>query len=412
MFLKQIESSQRSSTILTEGKFIAIKGTSLGDIDYICGWCKRITLVESVQEGQIWDIDFLCPECGNVSRSPELPSGIPLPAGTVTLLKGDFKVQVTVTIPEEIVMAGTLAVERRRSESGWGSNPKNHSETPSVMSAKVLESLLIKTKQLFGQAYQDIFNPIESRKNQGGPVYKGGRITELIVSIERSIASFSDIQPRISVSDVIELNILAGLLERWQRDPAFERTINMFKSPSAYYHNFVLLLAVSHLTDLGNGIGLYGESTTPIADFWIQVSATRKMNVEVKAPLILSKVNSPLSKAMAQKAFDKAWKHTVSGNDAQLNPNEPGLLLIGGVALSPADLDQLEIIAKKRFLRNQHLHSHLAGVILLSYNLASENSLLWHLKPPSNAPKSMTGAIMIKIVQNPSYDGSIQISAD
>ncbi|MGP8073453.1 MAG: hypothetical protein ACLP74_00305, partial [Thermoplasmata archaeon] len=377
-------------------------------LTYVCGHCRRSTLAENVAEGQLWGIDFKCSVCGGFSRTPTLPPGSPLPRGTVCLLKGDFYLKVTVDLPIQAVMAGESEVEGRRKNSGWG-KALDSSQESQTLDAKAVGQKLSRLKEILGERYDE--QVARSRRFDGAHFESMPRLQQ-VISRNLESASAHEGSGSIYVYEFIELVVLVELLERWRADPTFPRILADLLTEDGYRHSLSTLLAVSQLTDLGNGVGLYGElgARVKVPDFWIQVSAHNRLNVEVKAPALLVAPDPALSREDAETALEGARKDSIKGGRPQLPRDTPGILLLGGVYLSASDLDTLESVCVVSMNQKGPNYSHIAGVMLLSFN-PFLNGLPIGRGTAAPTLWQLTGGAQIRWIKNGSYTGEVTIVA-
>jgi len=410
IFLSSIDVSNRVSTIWTVGEFPPVSGHVGDGTTYICGQCRSFPLALNVGDGQLWDIDFRCPSCHKFSRSPTLPAGAPLPRGTVGLRKGDFHINASLDLPPSSVIASITAIEARRLVAGWGKTPDIEPLPTRILDAALVSGYLDRLRVLLMSRFDEQLHMIEKLAKRRGSASELPRIARLIANCSTSATSLGSGQGAIFLEDVVELSALVELMERWRRDPGAVRVFDGLVLPEQYHHSLVLLVAISNLTDLGNGVGLYGTRPPgiPVPDFWIQAGANRRLDVEVKAPEELQSRNRPLSREDGKNAFEKGRRKALKGKKAQLQHGEPGVLLLGGAGLTSTDLMTLEEVVTAQMASHGKRYPHIAAVMLLSFNLIAEGKVLGSGEP-LNLDKALSGGVQIRYVPNPSYGGSIQI---
>ena len=209
---------------------------------------------------------------------------------------------------------------------------------------------------------------------------------------------------------LVELDSVNSLMRRWATNPAFPRIRSGLLQPEQYRHSLVLLVAVSNLSNLGNGVGLYGEGPEgeSVPDFWIQVGAQSRLDVEVKAPEELDGSQGPLSSSRAHSALEKGRKKALKGRHRQLKGGTPCILLLGGASLDASSMSTLEKVVTEKLAGLGQRYTHLAAVMLLSFNLLTEGPVV--NRGDSVRPgQPVAGGAQIRYVVNPSYAGTIEI---
>jgi hypothetical protein len=407
---RPIAMEERSSTLWPDGPFLPLRGSDPSGKTFVCGHCKKFVLATDVGNGQLWDVDFRCHACGGFSRSPSLPEGQPLPKGTVALLHGDFRTSVTVEMPGKIVTAGVAAVEARSRISGWGGAASRTEAPPTVLDLEHASDYLARLKVVLGPLYSEQLELGRRLNRAKRPTHGTSRLAYLIERAEESVAALRTGTGFAYFDAFVEVIAVLELLERWGRDPAFPRVLRGFAEPHEYHHSLVLLIAVSQLTDLGNGVGLYGvhRRGEKVADFWVQVSAEDRLNGEVKAPEELSRPEGPLTRTEAKSALEKGRKKSLKGRSPQLPPPNPCVLLVGGSSLTEEDISLLAEVTRERLGSSGGRYSHLAGIVLLSFSLFRRETMADGDRAAPAVPSFVAGA-KVRWIRNPEYAGELQI---
>ena len=111
-------SSEEDSILTISCNEPSIRGLSAGGNDYYCGKCKQQIILESILEGQIWDLYFRCPTCGILVASQRSTAGWVCPKGSIFIPKGEFSFNGPLDIPSNIVIFGERAKNRYNLETG------------------------------------------------------------------------------------------------------------------------------------------------------------------------------------------------------------------------------------------------------------------------------------------------------
>lgn len=392
-----------------------LRGSTDRGNDLICASCGEMTLAENIAEGEIWDIGFQCYRCGGFSAGPQLPPGAGLSRPLVTFPPGIYLITDTVQNREWVVSAGTTAVERRARETGSPMFGVAQAGPRVILDGTGLASIIHRINALLPQVLERI-GPRDARLvAAGAPPQRRHRLMVLLQRAAEAVAGFTTDAAKIDIGAVMELRLMADLLERWQNDPAWQTIVHSLMNPSDYPHAIVTLAAVSLLSDLGNGVALHTQTGTRASDLRIRVGPLEQVAVEVKAPLALQWIEADLTHDAAMAVVLAALKSAGTGQGMQLGPDYPGLLVIGGFYLRETDLDQLEIAAQRLLSKHRARRQHLAGVALVSIGLditlqetaMSERDGLMM----TGGEPTATQTLAVRIAMNPSYNGPVRLAS-
>jgi len=128
----------------------------------------------------------------------------------------------------------------------------------------------------------------------------------------------------------------------------------------------------------------------------------------VKAPQALHNRTVELTPAEANEIVSKAIKNARTGKRGQLARKQPGLLVIGGFALSNAEIALLDKAAAKYLEKatKRGKHSHIIAVSVMSMGTVVEATLPWHQGPEI----PVSGTLSVRVAQNLGYSGDIKLS--
>jgi hypothetical protein len=109
-----------------------------------------------------------------------------------------------------------------------------------------------------------------------------------------------------------------------------------------------------------------------------------------------------------------ALKSAGTSGGAQLGPEQPGLLLIGGFQLSVADLDVLQAAADGLLQQNRSSRRHLIGVAFISIGIATTishrpSSVLGPTGVLIRQEQTFQNMVPLRLAMNPHYDGAMQL---
>jgi hypothetical protein len=409
--LQPINPEERGSTLCPVGSLLALRGSDPTGTTFVCGHCTKFTLAKDIGPLQIWELDFRCPHCGGFSRSPLLPKGTPLPGGTtISIARGDYRCETTIELAINVVIAGASAIESRAALSGWGRPTPPGGAPPKVLDYELASGYLRRLEGLLGSSYKRQVKLAERYSRKGFSTPRKSRLAELISHGMQTATALKNGEGKV-LWDFGELITVTETLERWRSDPAFPRLVNGLLTRHEYLHSLTILIAISQLTDLGNGVGLYQgrEEGQSVPDFWIQTTAINRLDVEVKTAEELRFPSSPLTRAAAQVALEKARKESLKGRRPQLAAPTPSILLLGGMSLTEADMDTLESVCRDCLSSTGSNYSHLAGILLFSFQLLVEPA-----PDPSGKGSfigtNIAGGAKIRLVKNPQYGGVININ--
>jgi len=409
--LESVASPEGRPVLVQESPAPVLRGSEPDGFDYACGVCRDVTIVENTVDGQVWDLAFHCFSCGGLSASPRLPPGMPLARPYVALTLGEYHISATVRCLRGVVIAGIEAVNRRARETGESSDVSTPRPPLSIGDAEALDALVTRAQVLLGDLFGDLAATYQRGRSARTPPRHRHRLMELIEGVRRSADSLRGEHPAVDVVSVTELNMALDLLERWRNDPAWAGIVRSLRNPTNFPHAAIKLAAASHLTDLGNGVGLAAEQTpgrrTP--DLWIAVGARERMAIEVKAPLALQRRLEPVREHDVQEVVRKALKNAGTGPRGQLSARHPGLLLIGGFHLREADIELLKEEARALLSKTGDKRRHIAGVMVLSVGVLVENAILGPDAIVSSRETRLHGIITVRIAMNPRYKGALVI---
>lgn len=303
----------------------AIEGSAAGGAgeDLVCPGCGE-SLAVGIDEGELYDIAFVCPKCGTLSRGPTLPAGVSLPWGkTVVIDPGQYRISETLRFGGGAVVAGKSAVERRLRETG---SPVAVAEGREL-TADLLDDMVDDVKALLGSDYAAVRASYERGKNSRTPPREPHRLMELVDRAEETAASIRAGAPKLDAVATVELDAALGAVKRWRSDPAWPGIVKPLSGEGHQYrHAVIALAAASFLADAGNAVELAREpGDRRMADIRVRYGADLYGRVEVKAPGPLARPAKPIKSEAAFKIVDKAVSSAMVGSFTNAKGHSNGL---------------------------------------------------------------------------------------
>ncbi len=380
-----------------------LRGYSQHGCDYICGRCRQMVLVEQACEGEILDVIIKCFSCGGLSASPRRPCGIPLPGQRIVPLPGEHSMRVTI---ENYI--GAVIVGKRSNDDWIKESGINHGEdTKSCSDSLDLKAMVEEARTLLPGIFDELLERERRGQKSRTPPKNRHRLMALATEILQCAESFGNSNPRINSTAVGEFNMAVDLFKRWKNDPIWPQLLSSLRNPTDYPHAIIALVVASHLNDIGNGAGFIATSQQGKrnADIRIVVSALKSAALEVKAPLLLQKQNRHLDFNLAGKIVRKAIREADTRKGGQLDPQTPGILLIGGFHLSDEEMAHLEK-ASRELLENDVPHRrHVSAIVVLTIRVIVEGTD----RGQTTINTTIKPVISYGVAVNPHYDGSISL---
>jgi hypothetical protein len=366
-----------------------------------------MVIVAGAADDQIWDLAFECFECKGVSASPRLPTGMVLPKPSVLYGKRRYLLMDTVVM-RQVANASEEAHERSRRETGAQESTFGYQGDPTQreISPVRLQAYVEELRSLLGDKYDKLYSSARrARKSHTPPKNRHG-LMAIVESLETSIESFNTPSPMVDPRVVTEVDALLTILKRWKHHPYWTRMVSALDAE--YQHTIITLAAASFLVDAGNGVTFLETASGRTPDLLLVIAPQQRAALEIKAPQALHNRTVELTSAAANTIISSAVKKAKTGKKGQLARKQPGILVIGGFALSEAELDLLNKAATE-YLKNatkKGLHSHIIAVSVMSMGTMPEATL----KGPQSPEISISGTLSVRVAKNPGYSGDINLS--
>jgi hypothetical protein len=399
----QQAAAETAATLLPDHPGPVLRGEAEDGIDYVCGKCGA-TIAERVIANQFFEFGVVCGHCSTLVSFDDLPAGRPLPSRTTVVLNdGKYRLSATINTGNDIVVAGEDAVRRRLHEVGPAGDPRSTGST--TLDEDFLREMVAEARQLLGDRYERLAASHLRGKQSPTPPKDPHRLLELIDAASAAADSFAGSDPAIDPVATAELQTALASFERWSNDPCWPSIVASLSNPSDYLHSVVLLVAASYLTDAGNGVELVrAPGTKRAADMRIHVTAQTAVNTEVKTPRALIRPEAPLTLDGARKIVQDQMSSAKSSAGGQLDPSDPGLLIIGGFGLREGDQTVLRLAARDELRRRGSSRGHVLGIALVSLGAVLESA-----PATAGGAVSLTGTAHTEIVLNQRYEGTIAV---
>jgi hypothetical protein len=347
----------------------ALRGTSGND--YICGHCGEGVMARQVPEDSFFGLALRCHACGEYSQAPTLPAGRVTGAKhRIAMAPGSYEEDqdgfFPIDVPPGVCFVSYEVNGRLRLESP-AAKLAARSWPGEDVNAEYVWALIKRAVVLLGDRHRVI--EASHRRGQAGTIHRPSNphpLLRLLDEAEKTALALSAGR-RGDPRPILELQTLLQLVDAWGDQPQAAEVIKSFSDPGEFRHGLVMLAAASSLTRLGNQVELNptrraGRS----ADLRLALGNGHFLQMEVKAPPRLSHPTKRLDDTDARALLKTAFKSATRGQGGQLSPSSPGVLIVGGVALTSADLHVLQGAAID--ILEERKKRYVAGVLLLSTN--------------------------------------------
>ena len=183
-----------------------------------------------------------------------------------------------------------------------------------------------------------------------------------------------------------------------------------------FVHDVMTLALVSQNFALENGINVRIEEIhgQRFADARIVIGPQSAIGIEVKTHHLLRHWKGGV---LTSDEADKVIRHCFGSADTkegQLKDNQPGLLVIGNLSLSPENKQVLLDAAWRKLVKSAESRRHIYGVGLIWFEQKIDHDLrpypvLDSLGFHYNRPTIHTGRISFNHIQNPHYTGTVHM---
>jgi hypothetical protein len=389
---------------------LAAVGDADPGINWHCPACDAL-LAQAVYPGQFLDVLLQCFSCSAVGASPRRESGEPLAGRPVLLPPGQYRLDsVLDLVGKPVMLVGRQALDGYLAETSAASLPSS-SPAPLEIGAAFLRDLIARAINLLGDRYTRLRASDERGQSSPTPPLRRHRLIELICYAEEVASALErrqfDEPVELDGNKLSELYTIISLFERWRNHPAWSQLVASLANDAEVQHSLTLLAVASYLRDSGNGVGLVFEGTSGrISDLWIVPSLVERIDIEVKAPVVLrGPRRSALSPEEAEDVLTRQVNKAASARRGQLDPDSSGLLVIGTFHLAPEEVEELSSTAGRILEGQRSRKPHLAGVVISAFS--------YTIGTVANAEGlsriEFASSLQTLVVRHPGYQGNLSI---
>lgn len=415
-----------SPAIRPNGPFPIFVGEMFDGIDIVCDGCKKQVLASNVLEKQFHGIALVCPICKARNKAPPVAIDEPInPSRVIVLAEPETIVGHSVSLDIFTEWIGIVEAEAFAMRTGYPGrwrvarwNPLDYNvdsvnrlrksrvrskDDLDLSGVTTLAALIDRVSHYFPRSIQDSVSAIL----KGTMTIKEDDRHPLFVSLSKLSKKVREANADIRTNDPYLMILLHSFyaFQRWHNHPRYEKLCQNLDRPEMFAHNVSQLAIAAFLQDLGNGVSLAPESPgIRRCDLWISGGPANLVSLEVKSRNELRTLKLGLSPDNAAKAIKAAFDSAGINQGGQLDPSSPGILGLGGFALSSTDM---ETILKKARLLLQEMGDnakHIAAVLAFSVGLSIDG--------PGETivpTKGINLGTLHGVVVNPKYDGSVLI---
>jgi hypothetical protein len=379
-------------------------------IDWTCPECGSV-VVSGARERQLLDLLLRCHDCGTVAGSPTRQPGEPFPGLVVAFGPGEYLEPQIDIASKPNWFVGYQAIDRYLLEIGSPSAPgAPPGDADFELTPGGLRAAAARAQSLLGERYADLIAKDERRRNSATQRH---RLTALL-TYAREAADALELAaggPMALDGDLLaELAMTLSLIDRWSNHPTAADLVGTLADPTEGQHTVMMLAVASNLADTGNHVGLetHAVGGGRIPDIWSEPTLLERLNIEVKTPQPLrAPENVPVSVEDGEQIIATQIKKAASTGSGQLDPQQPGILVVGGFHLGEGSLDNLAAAALnllKRESEREHKR-HLAFVIVadLTYEVQTGADAT------GNAVEFFRPLVETRFVRRPGYSGSFDL---
>ena len=413
-----------SPAIRPNGSFPIFVGEMFEGIDIVCSVCKKQVLASNVLENQFRGIILICPVCKAQNKADKVTIDEPInPSRTIVLAEPYTVVGHSVSTDKFTAWIGIQDAEEFTARTGYPGNwrvPRwnpldfnidplsrlrksgiTSSDNLDLSSVNTLAALIRRLSRTFPKSIMNSVSAIL----EGRLTIKDDERHLLFASLSKLTEKAKEQNADIRSDDPYLMILLHSsyAFQRWRNHPRYDKICNHLDQPDIFAHNVSQLAIAAFLQDLGNGVVLAPESQKiRRSDLWISGGPGNLVSLEVKSRNELRTLKSRLSPDNATKAVRAALESAGIDHGGQLDPNSPGILGLGGFALSSGDI---ETILKQATFEMKQLGDrakHIAAIFAFSVGVSLEGQ--GKIIEPA---KGIQLGMLHGIAPNPKYDGSV-----
>lgn len=415
-----------SPAIRPNGPFPIFVGEMFEGVDIVCNGCNKQVLASNVLENQLRGIILICPVCKAKNKTDKVTIDEPInPSRTIVLAEPETVVGHSVSIDKFTAWIGIQEAEEFAARTGypghwriprWNPLDSNIDQLSRLRKSRTtsgdnldlsgvdtLVTLIERVSTTFPKSIKDSVSAILN----GEATVKDDNKHPLYVSLFKLTEKVKEGNVDIRTDDPYLTILLHSsyAFRRWHNHPRYDKICNDLDKPEIFAHNVSQLAIATFLQDLGNGIALAPESQkVRRCDLWISGGPANLVSLEVKSRNELRTLKPRLSPCNATKAIRGALDSAGINQGGQLDPNSPGILGLGGFALSSSDIETILRQARLEMQQLDDQAKHIVAILVFSVGLSLEGQ--GEIIVPTKGIQLPT---LHGVVTNPKYDGSVLI---
>jgi hypothetical protein len=249
------------------------RGIRNADRDIECTNCDGVVLLESVGDDAIFDIDIVCASCGSTLELPAFPAGRGL-GGVVRYVHRDHHFVGTFGLEMDEVVVGPRAQRQRASETGTAIKARGEQ----LLDTGGLEEVIAEARSTFSPVLEAL------RERRGAVKHPLLRLMRRLQDNVHDLHGGGDV---VDVRAVISLQHTTAAFRSWARDPSAARIMQESTQAETFAHNTALLQVASMLETARLAPELVPPSKGRTADLILRISASRFVDLDIKAPQAL-----------------------------------------------------------------------------------------------------------------------------
>ncbi|MET7878741.1 hypothetical protein ABZS52_17615 [Micromonospora profundi] len=313
---------------------------------------------------------------------------------------------------DSLGMSATLFGQQARdgylTETGKGVSLNLEAGKSQELDASFLRDLAATAAGFLGEGYEMLRAADERGMKSSTPPPRRHRLVELISYAEHAseLLSRAGAPERVELSAdyLCELRATTTAFDRWRHHPAWPHLVATLGTATEGQHSVMMLTLASYLVDADNGVGILADNATSgrIADLWLEPSVKKRLELEVKTPLMLrGPISAPLIDSDAEGMVTRLLKKSAG----QLNRDHDGVLAIGGFHLGPGTLERIVDAGTRVLGRMVHRKAKLAALVVAEIGAALTEAV-----DSSGATSvSLSAAVKTRVVQHPGYRGDLNL---
>jgi hypothetical protein len=271
--------------------------------------------------------------------------------------------------------------------------------------------------QLLAEVLGPVWNEIQARDARGRSANPPNPRRHLLVVLSEHADLWADESTRGiwpgHAPDYLAFHGVVAIMERSRSDPAFAEILTQLVTPEGFRHHMTLLGFADHIsrhTPYPVRLTTAGDPGQRVVDLVLGPMGGHSFQVEIKTPREFDGPVVALTRSNALGALSRAWAGSVGGQNPQLPPDRPGILLLGGLTMRVESLPVFDEAARDWLSHHGRSHPFLWGVV-------SQTFWTYSLTPPGRtlgdgAPLTIDGrmGVRLQLSENPHYTGTPRLA--